>query len=131
MKKNILIIFLRNYSFNRCCSCCCWNPTQERATAVPLLQREIGFATKRSKNNSSSGQYFPGFKATGRKKKLPGGLSYLNQLITNLNGIKKLSSVEKASLQSQIQTQIDGLNALQTKINGDTDNTTLRQTLNQ
>jgi len=53
-------------------------------------------------------------------------LTFLNKLITKLNGIKKISSAEKADLQSQIQTQIDGLNALQTKINGDTDNTTLR-----
>ena len=53
-------------------------------------------------------------------------LSFLNELITKLNSIKKISSVEKTDLQSQIQTQIDGLNALQTKINGDTDNTTLK-----
>jgi hypothetical protein len=53
-------------------------------------------------------------------------LDFLNDLVTRLNGIKKLSSAEKAGLQSQIQTQIDGLNALQAKISGDTDNVILR-----
>jgi predicted nucleic acid-binding Zn-ribbon protein len=53
-------------------------------------------------------------------------LNYLNQLITELGSMKKLSSADKTSLTSQIQTQIDGLNSLQTKINADTDLTTLR-----
>jgi hypothetical protein len=53
-------------------------------------------------------------------------LEFLNQLIAKINDIKKLSSAEKTSLQSQIQTQIDGLNALRVKINADTDNTTLK-----
>ena len=53
-------------------------------------------------------------------------LNFLNDLITKLNSIKKISSAEKTDLQSQIQTQIDGLNALQTKINADTDNVTLK-----
>lgn len=53
-------------------------------------------------------------------------LVFLNDLITKINGIKKLSSAEKTDLQGQIQTQIDGLNTLQAKIKADTDNTTLR-----
>ena len=53
-------------------------------------------------------------------------VNFLNELITKLNSIKKISSAEKADLQSQIQAQIDSLNALQTKINADTDNVTLK-----
>lgn len=53
-------------------------------------------------------------------------INFLNDLITKLAVIKKLSDSDKASLQNQIQTQIDGLNTLQTKINSDTDITTLR-----
>lgn len=53
-------------------------------------------------------------------------LTFLNDLLTKLTDIKKLSDADKASLQNQIQTQIDGLNTLQTKINSDTDLTTLR-----
>lgn len=53
-------------------------------------------------------------------------LNFLNDLLTKLTNIKKISDSDKASLQSQIQTQIDGLNALQTKIDADTDITTLR-----
>lgn len=52
-------------------------------------------------------------------------INFLNQLLTRLSDIKKLSSAEKADLQSQIQTQVDGLNTLLVKINADTDNTTL------
>jgi hypothetical protein len=60
------------------------------------------------------------------QKEISRRVNYLTELITQLNGIKKLTSTQKTDLQSQIQTQIDGLNALQTKINGDTDNTVLK-----
>jgi hypothetical protein len=53
-------------------------------------------------------------------------VNFLNDLIAKLTGIKKISSAEKADLKSQIQAQIDALNALQTKINTDTDNVTLK-----
>jgi hypothetical protein len=60
------------------------------------------------------------------EKEISRRLDFLNQLITKISGIKKLSAAEKTSLQTQIQTQIDRLTALQTKINADTDNTTLK-----
>lgn len=50
----------------------------------------------------------------------------LNRLITKINNFKRLSSVQKSDLTSQVQTQIDSLNALKTKIDADTDITTLR-----
>ena len=53
-------------------------------------------------------------------------LNYLNQLLTKVGDVKKLSDTNKANLKSQIQTQIDGLNTLQTKISADTDLTTLK-----
>lgn len=60
------------------------------------------------------------------EKEISRRINFLNELIKQLNNIKKISSAQKADLQSQIQAQIDGLNALQIKINGDTDNVTLK-----
>jgi len=125
MKKIFLIIFLGIILSTGVAHAAVGNPTQERATAVPLLQRENRIATREAKITQVQANISQDLKLRAEKE-ITRRLSYLNQLITNLNGIKKLSSVEKASLQSQIQTQIDGLNALQTKINGDTDNTTLK-----
>ncbi len=53
-------------------------------------------------------------------------LEFLNQLITKINGIKKLSDTEKSILQTQIQAQVDSLNGLQAKITADTDNAILK-----
>jgi len=60
------------------------------------------------------------------EKEITRRLDFLNQLTTKIGNIKKLSAAQKTDLQSQIQAQIDGLNALQVKIKADTDNTTLR-----
>lgn len=54
-------------------------------------------------------------------------ITFLTELSGKLDEIKKLSDTDKASLKSQIQTQIDSLNALKIKIDADTDLTTLRQ----
>ncbi len=54
-------------------------------------------------------------------------ITFLTELSGKLDNLKKLSDTDKASLKSQIQTQIDNLNALKTKINADTDITTLRE----
>lgn len=53
-------------------------------------------------------------------------LNFLNELLTKLSNVKKITVADKTSLENQIQAQIDGLNALQTKIDSDTDITTLR-----
>ena len=53
-------------------------------------------------------------------------LSSLNSLMTRVQGDTRLSSDEKSSLTSEIQTDITGLTALQTKIDADTDVTTAR-----
>lgn len=51
----------------------------------------------------------------------------LNKLIARLTEMKKLSSSQLATFKTDIQTNIDGLNALKVKINADTDLTTLRE----
>ncbi len=53
-------------------------------------------------------------------------LKFLNELLTKLDKIKKISTTDKLALKTQIQTQIDGLTALQTKTNADTDLVTLK-----
>jgi len=50
----------------------------------------------------------------------------LNKLITRISEFKKLSSTQKSTLTTQVQAQIDALNALLTKINADTDVATLK-----
>lgn len=53
-------------------------------------------------------------------------LTSLNALSTRVQDDSRLSSSEKSSLSSNIQTDISGLTALKTKIDGDTDATTAR-----
>jgi hypothetical protein len=50
----------------------------------------------------------------------------LNSLINRLNGMKHLSADQKSSLISEIQSNITNLTTLKTKIDADTDLTTLR-----
>ncbi len=53
-------------------------------------------------------------------------ITFLNELSAKLDKIKKLTASDKQILKTQIQSQIDGLNSLQAKINADTDLATLR-----
>ena len=50
----------------------------------------------------------------------------LNMLSSRLSEMKRLSSAQASSLQAQVQSTIDSLNALKTKIDADTDLTTLQ-----
>lgn len=51
----------------------------------------------------------------------------LNNLVTRLGNMKKISDVELADFTSQIQTEIDGLTILKSEIEQETDLTTLRE----
>lgn len=53
-------------------------------------------------------------------------ITFLTELSVKIDNLKKLSGTDKTSLKSQIQSQIDTLNALNAKIDSDTDITTLR-----
>lgn len=59
-------------------------------------------------------------------KEIDRRITALNKLLTRLGQLKRLSSSQIASLQSQVQTDIDGLNTLKARIASDTDLTTLR-----
>ena len=50
----------------------------------------------------------------------------LNKIVTTLNGIKKISDSDRSALTSQVQGQITAMQNLLTKIQADTDVTTLR-----
>nr|MBI5455361.1 hypothetical protein [Candidatus Levybacteria bacterium] len=54
-------------------------------------------------------------------------INFLTELLAKLDEIKQLSDTDKTSLKSQIQTQIDSLNALKIKIDADSDLITLRE----
>ena len=53
-------------------------------------------------------------------------LTALNDLSTKVAGMKNVSAAEKAAISSAVQINIGGLNALQTKIDADTDITVAR-----
>ncbi len=53
-------------------------------------------------------------------------IAALNQLITRIDKIRKISATQKTELKAKVQTEIDTLNALKAKIDADTDITTLR-----
>ncbi len=53
-------------------------------------------------------------------------INFLTELSKKIDALKKLSSAQKEDLKTQIQTQINGLNELQAKINSDTDLATLK-----
>lgn len=59
-------------------------------------------------------------------KEITRRIGFLTELSLKLDQVKKLSDTDKTSLKSQIQAQIDSLNALKAKIDADTDITTLR-----
>jgi predicted nucleic acid-binding Zn-ribbon protein len=122
MKKIILIVVL-GIILSTSTSYAVGNLLQ--AKEANLAQREVKLASKTATITQVQANISQDLKQRAQKE-ITRRLNFLNELLTRLNGIKKISSAEKADLQSQIQTQIDGLNALQTKINGDTDNTTLK-----
>ncbi len=53
-------------------------------------------------------------------------ITSLDRLIAKINAFKKLSSTQKSTMVSQIQTEITNLTALKAKIDADTDNATLK-----
>lgn len=53
-------------------------------------------------------------------------LKVLNNVISTINNIKRISDSDRSALASQVQTEIQTLNSLLTKIQGDTDIITLR-----
>ncbi len=53
-------------------------------------------------------------------------LTNLNDALTRVNGLAKLSADEKSQYSSQIQSDINGLTSLKSKCDADTDLTTLR-----
>src|SRR3989344_8814206 len=59
-------------------------------------------------------------------KEIERRITALNRFLTILGQMKRLSSSQITSLQSQVQVSIDGLNSLKTKIASDTDLVTLR-----
>ena len=59
-------------------------------------------------------------------KEIERRLTSLNDLISKINGIKKITDAQKSSFSSQIQTEIVSLNTLKTKIDADTDLTALK-----
>ncbi|MDP3941744.1 MAG: hypothetical protein Q8Q49_05565 [bacterium] len=59
-------------------------------------------------------------------KEIDRRLEAMNRLITRISNIKKLSDAQKATLTTQVQTEITNLTNLKTKIQADTDIDTLR-----
>jgi hypothetical protein len=103
-------------------------------TSTGASYAEGFFQTARTGSEAASGLAIKGQNDADRvtdlkqraKKEITRRINFLNELLKKIDKIKKLSDSDKQTLKNQIQTQIDGLNALQTKIDADTDLTTLR-----
>lgn len=63
---------------------------------------------------------------TNADREIERRITALNYVTTRINEIKKLSSDQKASLTTEVQSQIDSLTALKAKIDADTDAATLK-----
>jgi hypothetical protein len=80
--------------------------------------------TKAAAQQAQQTQRFTSLQSRGEQE-ITRRLTALNTLITKVNGLARLTAAEKASFVSQIQSNIDELTALNTKIAADTDVTTL------
>jgi hypothetical protein len=99
--------------------------TVHAAIGGNLVQREVKIASRAAARTLIQSNISQDLRQRAQTE-ITRRLGFLNQLLGNLSTIKKLSAAEIADLQSQVQAQIDGLDTLQTKINADTDNTTLK-----
>jgi hypothetical protein len=63
---------------------------------------------------------------TNADREIDRRVNSLEKLISHINGMKKISADQKATLVSQVQAEIDSLKALKTKIDSDTDVATLK-----
>ena len=104
---------------------------------VFLFTAGVSYAQTRTDNLKTSSGSAQAIKAQNEQKlignlrerankEIDRRIAALNKLLTRLGQMKKLSAEQISSLQSQVQTDIDGLNTLKAKINADTDLTTLR-----
>ena len=122
MKKTILMVIL-GLALSTSSAYAVGSLIQTRDAAV--TQRENHIASREAKISQVQANISEDLRQRAEKE-ITRRVTFLNELITKLNTIKKISSAEKTDLQAQIQAQIDGLNALRTKINADTDNVTLK-----
>jgi predicted nucleic acid-binding Zn-ribbon protein len=91
----------------------------ERAKAANSTASRSAIKTQVSENTMENLKQRATTEITRRVK-------FLTELSSKIDGLKKLSDAQKTDLKSQIQVQIDGLNALQAKINADTTLETLK-----
>jgi len=100
--------------------------TQGRNTLLTLKNAvKVGTATKSAGEGTLQTQTINNLK-TRALNEIDKRITSLNELITKLNSVKKISADEKTQLTSQVYTEIASLQALKTKIQADTVLTTLR-----
>lgn len=89
-------------------------------TANPSVTKAIGAKQLERQNQLVAALKEKAIKEIDRR------ITSLNAVLTRLNSMKKLSTDNKTSLTTQVQSQINNLMALKTKIEADTDITTLK-----
>lgn len=95
-------------------------------TCFPFLNTQLVYAqTPNVVVSSTASNKISNLQARANKE-IDRRIDRLNKLITRINSIKRLTSDQKSSFVSQIQTEITNLKNLKTKIAGDTDLTTLK-----
>lgn len=96
----------------------------ETTTTYPALRANLGknadkMATGAAQNKADNLQ-------TRATNEITRRITALQELLTRLTNLKKVSSATKTTLSTQIQTEINNLTALQTKIQQETDVATIR-----
>lgn len=90
-----------------------------------LVQRETGVASKAAVVTQAQANQMQNLEQRAQEE-ITRRLKFLNEDLTRISKIQKLTVADKTGLQTEIQTQINDLDTLQTKITADTDITTLR-----
>lgn len=105
------------------------------AQALPVFAESINTSTvrgevkneiKNTTNNGTNSQNRIDLFKTKADAEIARRINSLNELVTRINDLKKLSDASKASFSSEVQNEINQLNTLKTKIDADTDLVTLR-----
>jgi hypothetical protein len=102
------------------------NTTQRSAMLTQAATRREAAVTKAAERKQATQETIIENLRNRATKEIDRRIEAMNRLITKITNLKKLSDTQKATLTSQVQTEITNLTSLKTKILADTDLTTLR-----
>lgn len=93
--------------------------------ATPALAQSVTPNPTRQALKQQRQQQVITLRKTNADREIDRRIASLNNLITRLNNVKRLSADQKSTLSSQVNTEITNLQTLKSKIDADTDPATL------